>query len=155
EAFPTHTYSSGSAYLLCLTIADDAGCTDTYCDSVSVDGNGLIDGLVAAGSRSTFTINVMNPLSTGVQEKPAFSELNTWPNPVNDVLNIALTSELNGNVQVRISDLSGRVVSTENRSVSNGLNRMEAPVSDLNPGLYMVQLSNGKHSISSRFVKLR
>ncbi|MEZ4740559.1 MAG: T9SS type A sorting domain-containing protein [Flavobacteriales bacterium] len=120
-----------------------------------MDGDGLINGLVAPGNRSTFTIRVMNPLSTGVQEKPAFSDLNTWPNPVNDVLNIALTSELKGNVQVRISDLSGRVVSTGNRSISNGLNRMEVPVSDLNAGLYMVQLNNGKHSISSRFVKLR
>ncbi|MBP6575472.1 MAG: PKD domain-containing protein, partial [Flavobacteriales bacterium] len=29
DPFPTHTYASGSAYLLCLTIADGAGCTDT------------------------------------------------------------------------------------------------------------------------------
>ena len=115
----------------------------------------MIDGLLAPGNRSTFTVNVMNPLATGVQEKPAFADLNTWPNPVDNVLNTALTSELKGNVQVSISDLSGRVVSTENRSISNGLNRMEVPVTDLNAGMYMVQLSNGKASISSRFVKLR
>jgi PKD repeat protein len=155
EAFPSHTYSSGSAYLLCLTIADDAGCTDTYCDSVSVDGDGLIDGMVAAGSRSTFTVNVMNPLVTGVQEKPAFSELNTWPNPVNDVLNIALTSELKGTVQVSITDLSGRVVNTDSRSILHGNNRLEVPVTDLGAGLYLVRISNGKASISSRFVKVR
>ena len=54
-----------------------------------------------------------------------------------------------------ITDLSGRMVMDGNRMVSNGLNRMSVPVTDLNAGLYLVRIGNGAHTVSSRFVKVR
>jgi len=33
---PTHTYGASGSYYVCLTITDDGGCTNTWCDSVSV-----------------------------------------------------------------------------------------------------------------------
>lgn len=36
SAFPSHTYAAGGTYIVCLTISNASGCSDTYCDSVSV-----------------------------------------------------------------------------------------------------------------------
>ncbi|MEO8590453.1 MAG: T9SS type A sorting domain-containing protein [Flavobacteriales bacterium] len=156
EAFPTHTYANGGPYLLCLTIADGTGCTDTYCDSISVDENGIYSGMVVEGEvRSTFTINVINPLTAGVSEKPALDELATWPNPVTDELNIQLTSSLRGSVNVDILDLSGRTVLAGNHMLSNGANRLSMPTGDLNPGMYLLRIGNGSEAQVLRFVKTR
>lgn len=155
EAFPTHTYASGE-YELCLTVTDNAGCTDAFCDTVSVDGDGILNGLMGVdGSRNAFTIHVMNPLAAGVIEKPAFTELATWPNPVENELNITLNSELRGTARVTVTDLSGRAVLSETRMVTNGQNRLLVPVADLSAGLYLVQIGNGASTVSSRFVKVR
>ena len=45
EAQPVHTYAGNGPYWLCVTVDDGFGCTDTYCDSVSVDENGIISGM--------------------------------------------------------------------------------------------------------------
>jgi len=75
-AYPTHQYASTGSYLVCLTVSDPQGCTDTYCDSLSVVsvGNIVYRGLTAAG----FTLNVLAPnqLSTaGVEDAQAIITL--------------------------------------------------------------------------------
>ncbi|MBK9626184.1 MAG: T9SS type A sorting domain-containing protein [Flavobacteriales bacterium] len=154
-AFPSHTYAGSGTYTICLTINDNAGCTSTYCQDITVDGDGILGGFVGAGNRATVTINVMNPLSVGVTELPTLSGLNAWPNPVNDVLNIALESRMKGNLRITITDLSGRVVANDTRSINDGRNNMSVSVAELNAGLYMITISNGTATLSERFVKVR
>ncbi len=155
EAFPSHTYASSGTYELCLTITDNEGCTDTYCQSITVDGDGMLGGFMGEGNRSTFTIHVMDPLSTGMTELPVYSNLTTWPNPVNEVLNVTLDSRLQGGVRIAITDLSGRVVSNSSRSINAGRNILTVPVTDLGAGLYLITIDNGSSTVSNRFVKVR
>lgn len=155
EEFPTHTYASGE-YELCLTINDGAGCTDTYCDMISVDGDGILNGLMGeSGSRNAFTIRVMNELSTNVGEERVYTDLGTWPNPVTNELNLTLNSALKGAVRMTITDMSGRMVMDEQRTMNNGVNTLVVPVAELKAGLYMVRIGNGKSTVSNRFVKVR
>ena len=42
DAYPTHVYNSDGPWLLCLTMTS-ANCTDTYCDTISVDANGILN----------------------------------------------------------------------------------------------------------------
>ena len=156
DPFPTHTYANGGPYLLCLTIADNGNCTDTYCDSVSVDDDGLYEGMAVGGHvRSTFTINVINPLLTGVTEEPEQEELATWPNPVSDELNIQLTSSMRGRVNMDVIDLSGRTVLAGSNILTSGPNRLSLPTSELTPGMYMLRIGNGNDARTIRFVKTR
>jgi len=156
EAYPSHTYSSSGSYELCLTINDNGICTATYCHTITVDGDGILGGLTAgSGNRNTFTIRVMDPLSTGVTELPTFSNLSAWPNPANDVLNLTMTSRTQGKVIVTITDLSGRAVSTNTLGVNGGNNLLTVPVADLNAGMYMITISNGSTTVSERFAKVR
>ena len=154
-AFPSHTYASSGTYTICLTIYDNAGCTSVSCQDITVDGVGILGGFMSGGNRATVTINVINPLTVGMTELPTLSGLNAWPNPVNDVLNVTLESRFKGNLRIAITDLSGRVVATDTRSINDGRNNLSLPVNELNAGLYVISISNGTTAVSERFVKVR
>jgi PKD repeat protein len=153
--FPTHTYSGNGPYLLCLTIDDGAGCTSTFCDSVSIDANGIYNGIMAGGNdrQSGFTLNVQQPLSTGVTEVNTTGSVALWPNPVTDDLNVAMTDAIAGAADVTVLDASGRVVLAERRNLGAGRNQLSLPTSGLSPGLYTLRIGNGQGVMSQRFVK--
>ena len=154
--FPTHTYAGNGPYWLCLTIDDGAGCQSTYCDSVSIDGNGLYTGVLGGGSdrQNGFTINIQAPQTTGLTEQSVADGIATWPNPVADELNIALTNALSGTADVTVLDLNGRVVMADRRMLANGRNQLLLQTNTLAPGLYTVRIGNADHSVSQRFVKV-
>ena len=154
--FPTHTYAGNGPYWLCLTIDDGAGCQSTYCDSVSIDGNGLYTGMLGGGSdrQNGFTINIQAPQTTGLTEQSVADGIATWPNPVADELNIALTNALSGTADVTVLDLNGRVVMADRRMLANGRNQLLLQTNTLAPGLYTVRIGNAEHSVSQRFVKV-
>jgi hypothetical protein len=156
DPFPTHYYANGGPYLLCLTINDSAGCTSTHCDSVSVDANGMYTGIMAGGNdrQSGFTINVRDPLATGIQDPSiAPGELAVWPNPVQDMLNMAMVGGMRGSITVDMLDLNGRLVRSERHSVSGQRHRMTLNTTGLHAGLYFLRISDGRSTISQRFVK--
>lgn len=155
EAFPTHTYANSGTYQLCLTISDNAGCTDTYCDAITIDNDGILSGFAGEGNRTTWTIRVMNPLNTAVEEREVLSSLNTWPNPANDRLNVQLDSRAPGLLAGAIVDLSGRVMDTFSRTLNSGRNNLVVPVDGLQAGSYMLLLNNGSTIVTERFVKVR
>lgn len=153
DAYPTHTYASGE-YELCLTVTDNAGCTDQFCQMVSVDADGILNGLTGGGgNRNTFTIRVMDPLLTGVGERSRSTVLNIWPNPVTDVLYVELGGSNVPMVRVNIVDLGGRVIldATGSTTVTDG--RMSVPVGSLSDGLYIVRVSDEERTLSGRFAK--
>ena len=156
DPYPTHVYANGGPYELCLTMFDGA-CTDTYCDSVSVNQDGIYEGMVleeeANYARSGFTIQVLNQMPTGIPEEPALDGLSLWPNPVNDAFNIGLRSSLSGNVLVSVIDLNGRAVIEQSARITAGENRINIPVDQLNSGMYLVRLSSGNNVMNIRFVK--
>ena len=154
EAYPTHTYAGPGTYTICLTIGGP-GCTDTYCQDVTVDGDGILGGFAGEGNRSTFTVNVMNPLALAVTELPTLTGLNAWPNPAQDVLNIGLDSRIAGNLRISINDLSGRLVAEGTRNITDGRNNLTIPVSALSAGSYLITIQNGSTLMSQRFVKVR
>ncbi|HRD53400.1 MAG TPA: PKD domain-containing protein [Flavobacteriales bacterium] len=160
-AYPSHTYSGNGPYLLCLTIADASGCTSVSCDSISMDGNGILQGMVleedalaSAVRQDGFTINVQNPLTLAVGEESTLSNAALWPNPTTGELNLALVSLSDGAIDIAIHDVSGRVVLNARRSATIGRSQHSFDTSELPSGLYTMRATdrNGK-AISLRFVK--
>ncbi|HEY0978192.1 MAG TPA: PKD domain-containing protein [Flavobacteriales bacterium] len=161
EAYPTHVYPTGGPYELCLTMTDSEGCTSTYCDEVSVDEDGLINGMVvepgshtgANASRSGFTINVINhAVGTGVADL-TLDHLVIAPNPVQEHLNIALDSRLQGTADVAILDVDGRVVMTHRQAMAKGGNRFSLDTNSLTEGLYLVRIVQNGQTLVHRFVR--
>lgn len=160
EAFPTHEYDGPGPYLLCLTVVS-GNCTDTYCDSISIDENGFLNGLVLDGmevyqpSRSSgFTLRVIHSLPTGIAPLPAIGEVRLWPNPVGDQVNLSFTGPHGGALPMAIMDMGGRVVWNGAQSVSGGLHTMAINVEHLRAGSYLLQVGEGGNRVMLRFIKM-
>lgn len=164
NSYPTHAYSGNGPYLLCLTIADASGCTSTYCDSISIDPDGILNGLAldpeANGNEERangFTINVQNPLTMGLTEAPAMADLRAWPNPAKEELYVALNARFDGAVTITIVDVNGREVAQESRSQGMGRNQHRIEIAGLAGGLYTARITDrtSGESLTVRFVKAR
>jgi hypothetical protein len=146
DFFPTHDYAGFGPYNLCLTMDDGNGCTDTYCDSIGLDSNGFF-----RNSFTGFTLSVMQG-ATGNEEIVAEEqELNLWPNPARDELNIAFTRPMQGVVELSIMDLEGRVVRNERLSGASGMRTL--PLDGLANGIYLLRATSGSDQFTERFVK--
>jgi hypothetical protein len=125
---------------------DGNGCTDTYCDSIGLDSNGFF-----RNSFTGFTLSVMQG-ATGNEEIVAEEqELNLWPNPARDELNIAFTRPMQGVVELSIMDLEGRVVRNERLSGASGMRTL--PLDGLANGIYLLRATSGSDQFTERFVK--
>lgn len=167
EAFPSHTYDGPGPWLLCLTMSSGSpnnNCTDVYCDSVSVDENGILVGMAPIGGghpvtsddrSGGFTLNVVQGTPTSIPETPAVSGLRVWPNPADELLNIAVSSNFGGLVPVEVIAADGRVILRANHRLNGGDHQLQLPISRLDEGLYMVRIGNGTTSATQRFLKVR
>ncbi|MDX9750333.1 MAG: PKD domain-containing protein [Flavobacteriales bacterium] len=153
EPFPTHIYASSGPYMLCLTIADDAGCTDTYCEEISVDDDGFLGMAPDGGVRSTLTVNVLQEMPTHVPEQPAWEPGTLWPNPVDERLNLQLHSSRNGQVEISIISADGRTVRSERTALTTGANLLPMEVGALPAGVYLLHFTDGRNVATMRFVK--
>lgn len=162
EAFPTHIYATGGPYVLCLTTTTDSGCTDTFCDTLSIDADGFLEGMIVDGNnhghgnnddRSGFTLHVIQELPTAIHEHETLDEIELWPNPVLGSITLSLLSSRNSKLELGIIDLNGRVVSTTSNGVHSGNNSVTLPVDELESGMYIIRISDGTTTVSRRFVK--
>lgn len=59
-ANPSHTFPAPGTYTVCLSIADGAGCSDTYCTAITINGTGSCQASFTtstSGNTATFTGN--------------------------------------------------------------------------------------------------
>lgn len=74
----------------------------------------------------------------GIEENLA-NTLNVYPNPASDIVNVSF--EANGDYEIAILDLQGRVVASQSLKSLSGTQNVEFPVSDLAKGSYIVKIS--------------
>ena len=74
------------------------------------------------------------------------SEYKVYPNPVAGQLNIEAPTEL-GSYQISIRDIQGRQVY---HSKENGGQLIQISTSELNPGIYMIELTNEEFTSSQK-----
>jgi len=122
---PNYTYAAGGDYIVTLT-ATNGDCTDT------------------------FTLNLT---SVSVSENIAFADLNLFPNPTSEILNIEFGQEMSDLVQIDLYDLTGKKVMSSQNNVSAGNNFLQINISDLESGIYFLNLNNAVSSVSIRVIK--
>lgn len=162
----------------CVFLANTSGCillSGTPTDPTQV---GQID-LQITGSISSFiTIPVTFPDASGAlfppgnyflylrpQGSPACTpsstqdlaatrlQLSTQPNPFTDLTEVSVVSELRGNFDFRVFDMTGRMVHRAPVQIVQGINRFTFDGSQLPPGLYVYSLTDGISSIARKMVK--
>ena len=152
DQYPTHFYSQYGLYFLCLTVLDDAGCTSSYCDSIGVDSNGTY-----LGKTGGFTISMVSDLpelTSVIQEQSAEFDMQLYPNPVMDLLNVKFQQVNASRATLSIMDVNGKLVYEQVIKVSNARFDTSVNVADLKPGMYIVNVKSDEVFSHQRFVKL-
>jgi hypothetical protein len=95
----------------------------------------------ACGASSTRTLSGIAVVACPrIGENNAAMALNAFPNPANEVLNITFSSDVVANANLRLVDLTGRVVYNEAKEVVEGFNATSVVVKGLASGIYTLQL---------------
>jgi hypothetical protein len=83
------------------------------------------------------------PLATSLTEQSNLSSFIAWPNPVNDILTIDVETALSAQADVRLTDMTGRVVrSLAGSSLATGTNRLMLDVDGLAEGSYTLSITS-------------
>ncbi len=101
----------------------------------------------------TFTVDNTLFVSDFVNDT---KKVKIYPNPVEDILNINLTILKPGNVDIKIRDISGKLLSsTRTKNLEKGNQNIEITnkINILNSGIYLIEISGPDHQFFSKFIK--
>jgi len=148
-AYPSHQYANTGTYVVCLTVADFLGCTDTYCDTLTVDSLGNI---VYRGMSSGFVLNIYSPstLTSGINDPIIKANPELYPNPATDLIAVKWSNEVSNDLNYKIFTVDGREI------LHGNLNRNANSISieSLSAGYYLLQVRNDNGSIEAKsFIK--
>ena len=102
--------------------------------------------------------NIVEPRDTVTTDIPrVFAEGNNsvkvFPNPVVNEANIELTAAQAGNAQVRIYDLSGKLVYNENWGrVAEGTTVRQINCQNFRHGMYLINITVGRDTATSKLI---
>jgi len=130
-----------------------------YTSTVGFTGPVTIDYEVCDGSSNCDTATVTVTVSmSGINElNTLVSEINIYPSPVNDELNISLKAEQSDDMQLEIVDITGkRIKLIANQQVAAGSSyNFSASTKDLNSGLYFCRISSDRSVVHQKFIVQR
>ena len=79
-------------------------------------------------------------------------KIKLYPNPVVSVANIEFASEVSTNTEIKIFDLSGRLIKLQSAIVRKGPNRIAIAVDDLKQGTYILSVVIGPEIYTQKFI---
>jgi hypothetical protein len=88
----------------------------------------------------------------GVDEITSVTDMQLYPNPANDLVNITFGSLVSNVLQTRVIDQTGRVVSARQFACSTGSNTHQLNVADLAAGVYQLQMTMGNQQATRMIV---
>lgn len=130
DQFPMHDYQQNGVYTVCLTVWDNAGCSDTICATIS-----------SVLKQNGFHLNVVRPgAAVSVEEQEVLSNLGLYPNPASEQVTVQLSSLKNTTANYNLVSIDGKVVRTGQMNLSAGDNSLKLDVQNLNAGIYLLQV---------------
>ena len=96
----------------------------------------------------------INPEIAGVAENEDLSGVQVYPNPVSENLTIDFVSKQSHDVQISILDMSGALISSEQKAAYAGEKfQINFDTKILAKGVYMIQMTTLNSILTQRFVK--
>ncbi len=119
-------------------------------------GNAVNSGGTFAGDNGTPSVSVQitSPISSGVNELAENVQIQLSPNPTPSTVSVWLNSKVSKVLKIQITDISGRIVLSENWSVTMGQNQRLLDMHTFAKGAYMVQIVDNQNIISKKILKL-
>ena len=100
-------------------------------------------GLIAALPFATANLVGGNSGNQATQGKTQADEISAYPNPAATTLTVAVkTSEARKTAPITLIDALGRVVWSEQRALSEGVNQFDIDVNNIVNGLYFLKIQN-------------
>jgi hypothetical protein len=88
----------------------------------------------------------------GIEESNT-SSLNLYPNPVTGgSLNIHLNTPVNGTLETEVWNMTGKLIMTREETMGFGIMTYSLDISNLDPGMYILQVRGGDVEYSDRFI---
>jgi PKD repeat protein len=126
NANPTHIYSASGTYTVTLIATGANGCTDTM----------------------TTVINFVS----GVEEQTVLAGMTLYPNPANELVNIAINLNTAADVTVIAYDVTGQILVNENQDLASGNTMLTYNTADWSNGIYFFQVTTGDVTNTVRVV---
>jgi hypothetical protein len=90
----------------------------------------------------------------GVNDIEGLNEFSLFPNPANDIVNVAFNGNFDGSAQVNLIDAQGRLVTSNLINNAKGKQNIAFNVANLAPGVYHVQvIANNKTANASVIIR--
>ncbi|MFT4754953.1 MAG: PKD repeat protein, partial [Salibacteraceae bacterium] len=142
--FPSHSYATNGPFNLCLTIDDGNGCTDTYCDSISNQGVWF--------RASGFDLIVEGAEPVSASEMNLSNNINIYPNPVHDQVNIEITNWPTNEVEIVVRDMVGMKVFTQSVEPISNSETITINTSKWAKGTYFIEVSDEVNRVTEKIV---
>ncbi|MEQ9466700.1 MAG: FG-GAP-like repeat-containing protein [Ekhidna sp.] len=98
----------------------------------------------------TLTVNDVEPEVTGIGDEDL---IRLYPNPGKNVINLRIDNNIQGDMQIRVSDLSGRTIHEIVDSKGNGKWSRSISMINQEPGIYIVEIEVGGKTLKQRWIK--
>jgi hypothetical protein len=139
---------TGSAYQWYL---DGIAIPNANAISVIPSQNGTYHVVVTTSAGCNYSSSSYNFTSFGLDEDQL--TYNLYPNPVSSVLSLVLENSVGTTLQVRLMDMTGRVVYQSEIRV-DGRTMIEIPMHHLSKGMYLLELNSKSAVVVERISKL-
>lgn len=123
---PVHTFANTGPYIVCLTVTNAAGCTNTYCHTIDI-------------------------LTVGIAEANSSADIIIYPNPVREKLVIRFNdSSSQKKWTLKITDVVGKVIAEK---TADEPDLLEWNLAGIAPGTYLVSMQSDAEKIVKRIVR--
>ena len=83
---------------------------------------------------------------------PSLNDFNLFPNPAQNMVNVAFNSPTNESINVRIFDMVGKTILSNEIGVTTGDNKFSFDLSNLTKGIYFVEMNTSTERIVKKLI---
>ena len=152
--YPVVTFTNFGSYNVCLTVTDTvSGCSDMYCDTLSIDSLGNLNKLTNWGISVIPTPMPQITAATAVEEgMESMNSVSLYPNPASREVNLVVTISVTEVVNVQLLDITGKSVSNKEVIVNSGTNNIELTTETLPNGVYFLKVKSSQVNETERVI---
>lgn len=88
-----------------------------------------------------------------IEYENSFVEMVTYPNPFHDNINISLKTEYGFKAFIKVYDLSGKLITSQNENINQGENQITLSLNGVSNGMYIINISSEDNKFST-FTKI-
>jgi len=152
--YPVVTFTNFGSYNVCLTVTDTvSGCSDMYCDTLSIDSLGNLNKLTNWGISVIPTPMPQMMMPTAVEEDmESMNSVTLYPNPASREVNLVVALSVTEAVNVQLLDITGKSISNEEVIMNSGTNNFELTTKALPNGVYFVKVKSAQVNETERVI---